>query len=119
MAPRSNLPAFVLTAAAYLASAVMITAVVPTACASARLTPYSAGELAARLANEECQARYGARPFAGEDFEAVLTGGRWVWSSEERSGVDGYSVTVSFDQDGGRKNVAVDRGEDRGNPDGL
>lgn len=101
------------------AVALLAAAVSLTACASTRHTPYSAGELAARLANEQCQARYGARPFAGEDFEAELTGGRWVWSSGEGSAVDGFSVTVSFDEDGGRKKVAVDRGEESGNPDGL
>ena len=91
------------------------------ACASpARLTPYSAGELAARLANEKCQASYGARPFMGEDFEAVMgEDGRWEWGGEERRGVDGFSVSVSFEPDGSRKQVVVDRGEETGNPDGL
>jgi hypothetical protein len=44
------------------------------ACAGTRhpLTPVSAGTLAARLANERCEKEFGKRPFAPDDFGALL-----------------------------------------------
>lgn len=90
------------------------------ACAAAApLTPYSAGERAARLANDRCQERYGARPFAAEDYEAEFVEGRWRWGGEGSRPVDGFSARVTFGPDGGRADVVVDRGEALGNPDGL
>lgn len=90
------------------------------ACAAPpRHTPHSAGALAARLANDRCQERYGARPFAPSDFAAEWQGGRWRWGGEDAQPVDGYSATVSFAPDGSAREVDVDRQEHRGNPDGL
>lgn len=79
------------------------------ACAASRpLTPVSAGALAARLANDRCQKIYGARPFAPEDFEAVLEGGRWHWGAvDEADRIDGYDVDVSFNAGGGGRRVEV------------
>lgn len=89
------------------------------ACAGAIHTPYSAGERAARLANDRCQQVYGARPFAADDYEAEFIGNRWTWGGEGSQPVDGFSAAVSFDADGGRPQVVVDRGENQGNPDGF
>jgi hypothetical protein len=97
-----------------------LAAAVLSACAAAApLTPYSAGERAARLANDRCQERYGARPFRADDYEAEFVAGRWRWGGEGSRHVDGFSASVTFASDGAGARVVVDRGEDRGNPDGL
>ena len=79
------------------------------ACAGTRepLTPVSAGTLAARLANERCEKNFGKRPFAPDDFEALLDQGRWHWGTADGGKVDGYEVEVTFDQAGGKRKVAV------------
>lgn len=90
------------------------------ACAPSRpLTPHSASERAALLANEECQKRYGLRPFAGDDYEAEFSAGRWTWGGEGSRPVDGFSVEVSFAPDGREARVSVHRDELHGNPEGL
>lgn len=99
--------------------AFLIAAAILSACASAPLTPFSAGERAARLANDQCQQRYGQRPFYADDYEAEFVAGRWNWGGEGGQDVDGFSVYVSFEPDGRRARVEVDRSETRGNPDGL
>ncbi len=73
----------------------------------AALSPVSASTLAARLANEECGKNFGSRPFAPEDFEAMLDGGRWHWGTIDGAKVDGYLVEISFDRTGGGKSVVV------------
>ena len=79
------------------------------ACAGSRgpLTPVSAGTLAARLANERCQKEFGKRPFAPDDFEALLDQGRWHWGTADGGKVDGYEVEVTFDPSGRKRKVAV------------
>ena len=77
------------------------------------LTPVSAGELAARLANERCYRMYGARPFQGEDYEAILEAGRWNWGAPEGGPVDGYVVEVSFARNGQARQVRLNlKGEE-------
>jgi hypothetical protein len=102
--------------AARVASAalILVTVLQMTGCAPApaRHTPYSAGVLAARLANEECRQRYGETPFAPQDFETLLEDGRWRWGGEGTGPVDGYSVTVTFAPDGTGRQVRVGRGEE-------
>ena len=80
-----------------------------TACAGSRapLTPVSAGTLAARLANERCQKEFGKRPFAPDDFEALLDQGRWHWGTADGGKVDGYEVEVTFDPAGRKRKVSV------------
>jgi hypothetical protein len=71
------------------------------------LAPVSAGVLAARLANDRCQKLYGARPFAPEDFEAVLERDRWHWGSANAERIEGYDVDVSFNARGGSPRVEI------------
>lgn len=71
------------------------------------LSPVSAGTLAARLANERCEKEFGKRPFAPDDFEALLDQGRWHWGTADGGKVDGYEVEVTFDRSGGKRKVAV------------
>lgn len=90
---------------ALLIGAVLFLAV---GCAANRpLSPVSAGTLAASLANERCQKTYGVRPFHPEDFEALIDEGRWRWGTLDGGKVDGYEVEISFDRNGGDKNVRV------------
>lgn len=78
------------------------------ACAAPRpMTAVSAGTLAARLANDRCQKAYGKRPFAADDFEAVLQDKRWHWGTDEGGKVDGFEVEVTFDAGGRRPSVDV------------
>jgi hypothetical protein len=112
--------AFTFRTALFLASALGGISTLPLGCAPGRpLTPYSASEKAALLANDRCQKTYGLRPFASQDFEAEFIDGRWVWGGEGSRHVDGFSVEVSFAPDGGRKRVEVHRDEAFGNPEGL
>lgn len=72
-----------------------------------RLSPVSAGSLAARLANDHCQKEYGQRPFHQEDFEALLDEGRWRWGTRDGEKVDGFEVEISFDPQGRKDSVRV------------
>lgn len=105
----------------FLLAAVMAASLaLSAACSSSRPhTPYSAGVNAARLANDQCQDRYGQRPFTPDDHEAEFIAGRWVWGGEGSLHIDGYSVEVSFAPDGRKARVDVHRDEAYGNPDGL
>jgi hypothetical protein len=71
------------------------------------LSPVSAAELAARLANERCHGQYGRKPFTGDDFEAVLEKGRWHWGGGDKSPIDGFITEVSFDRDGSGSRVVL------------
>lgn len=59
-----------------------------------------AAQLAASLANDECEVKFGDRPFKAEHFEAVYRDGRWHWGEFDPAGVHGYSAEVSFDRYG-------------------
>jgi hypothetical protein len=91
-----------------LRAAALIAAGLLAACAASRtLTPASASDLAAKLANERCQSEFGARPFHAQDFEIRLEAGRWHWGTTDGEKVDGYEVEVSFDPEGASRAVAV------------
>ena len=79
------------------------------ACAPARprLTVFSAGVLAARLANERCRSEFGQAPFVSDDFDAVFERGRWHWGGPDENAVDGFKPEVSFDAYGKAADVAV------------
>ena len=83
-------------------------ALLASGCAAPRpLTPVSAGVLAARLAHDRCQKVYGKRPFAPEDFEAVVERDRWHWGGADKDRIDEYDVDVSFNARGGSRRVEV------------
>ena len=103
-----------------LSAAIAAAAILVTACAPSRPhTPWSAAENAARLANKQCQEKYGLKPFAPDDHEAEYMEGRWVWGGEGSLHVDGFSAEVSFAPDGRKARIDVHRDEAYGNPDGL
>lgn len=76
------------------------------------LTQVSAATLAAELANEKCYREFGERPFKSEDFDAALHQGRWQWGTDNGGHIDGYLIEVSFDKDGGGRQIVLE-GRDR------
>ena len=71
------------------------------------LTPTQAAILAAKLANDECERRYEKRPFAPEQYAAVLEGDVYRWGRLDEGGRDGLSALVTFAPDGSNPKVAV------------
>jgi hypothetical protein len=83
-------------------------ALIFSACAApSPLGPVAAGNLAARLANDRSQKLFGTRPFAPEDFEAVLERNRWHWGTASAERINGYDVDVSFNPKGGSPRVEI------------
>jgi hypothetical protein len=75
---------------------------------SVRLSgPAEAADLAARLANDECEKEYGDRPFAANNWPIVLERGRWLWGRIHAFGPQGYSAVVSFERNGGLPLVRI------------
>ncbi|HXJ61121.1 MAG TPA: hypothetical protein VNU68_31120 [Verrucomicrobiae bacterium] len=75
-----------------------------------RRTPLSASaaaELAAKLANDECERHYGKRPFAPAQHAAVLEGEQYRWGGLDIGGVGGLSALVTFAVDGTNPKVEV------------
>ena len=71
------------------------------------LTKAEAAELAASLANKECQRLHGRSPFSADSFSVRLEGSEWHWGDLDPVGVDGYSAEVWFDKDGSDPEVRV------------
>ena len=71
------------------------------------LSPTDAAELAAKLANDECERLYKRRPFAGSQHPAVLSGGEYHWGGLDQGAPGGYSALVTFGQDGSHPKVEV------------
>ena len=71
------------------------------------LSPIQAAILAARLANDECERRYEKRPFAPEQYAAVLEGDIYRWGRLDEGGRDGLSALVTFAPDGSNPKVEV------------
>ena len=66
-----------------------------------------AAELAADLANWECNQLYGHQPFKSEDNIAKVIDGRWQWGGLDLAGAGGLSAKVAFDADGSDPDVTV------------
>ena len=75
--------------------------------APARLSPTDAAQLAAKLANDECERLYKRRPFEAGQYPAILRGGEYHWGVMDPGARGGYSAEVSFRQDGSRPSVQV------------
>lgn len=74
---------------------------------SGELTNRQAAELAADLANEECERLYGSRPFAHDDHVAAIKDGRWHWGRLDPAGHAGLSAEVTFNVDGSHPEATV------------
>lgn len=72
------------------------------------LSLHQAAELAARLANEQCQRQFqGRRPFSAAQYSAKLEDGLYHWGELDVGGIGGFSAVVTFRQDGGEPHVEV------------
>ncbi len=71
------------------------------------VSPGAAAELAAKLANEECERLYQRRPFAAGQHVAVFEGERYRWGRLDPGGPSGLSAVVSFRADGSQPSVQV------------
>jgi hypothetical protein len=71
------------------------------------LSPSAAADLAAKLANDECELGYRKRPFTAEQHAAVLEGDRYRWGRLDPGGLAGLSAVVTFRADGSQPNVQV------------
>lgn len=71
------------------------------------ISPEEATEIAARLANDECEKHYKRRPFSPENYKAVFRDNRWHWGKFDPAGVHGYSAEVAFKKDGSDPKVEV------------
>ena len=77
----------------------------PTPTPSGRLSSAEAAELAAKLANDECDRLYERRPFAPSQYPVDLVDERFAWGRLDPGGEGGFSAEVSFDPNGGAPKV--------------
>jgi hypothetical protein len=71
------------------------------------LSPQEAAELAAKLANEQCEHDYRRRPFSADWYPAVLEDGVYHWGKMDVGGRGGFSAVVAFGRDGSKPHVEV------------
>ena len=71
------------------------------------LSASQAAQLAARLANEECQRLHQRRPFSADLYPAVLEGNDYRWGGLNVGGPFGFSALVTFAADGSNPKVEV------------
>jgi hypothetical protein len=74
---------------------------------SQALSAGAAAQLAAKLANDECERRFKRRPFSAERYDAVLENGVYRWGRLDVGAPGGYSAKVTFHEDGSRPKVEV------------
>ena len=71
------------------------------------LSANRAAQLAAELANNECERRYHQRPFRPEQHAAVLEDGKYRWGGLDVGGPAGFSARVTFAPDGSHPKAEV------------
>jgi len=71
------------------------------------LSPSAAAELAAKLANDECERLHQKRPFTPQQHTAVLKGDMYRWGRLDPGGPSGLSAVVTFRADGSEPDVQV------------
>jgi hypothetical protein len=72
------------------------------------LSAGEAAELAARLANEQCERQFRKRPFKPEQQHATVSqDGRYRWGGLDVGAPGGFSALVTFHQDGSEPHVEV------------
>ncbi len=80
------------------------------------LSSNDAAQLAAKLANDECERLYKRRPFTANLYPAVLQDAEYHWGRLDEGGPGGYSAQVTFAQDGSKPKVEVYFSTDRLDP---
>ena len=71
------------------------------------LSPSAAAELAAKLANDECERLHQKRPFTAQQHAAVLKDDIYRWGRLDPGGPSGLSAVVTFRADGSEPEVKV------------
>ena len=71
------------------------------------LSPNDAAQLAAKLANDECERLYKRRPFAASQYAAAVRDGEYRWGGLDEGARGGYSARVTFARDGSHPKVEV------------
>lgn len=71
------------------------------------LSPAKAAQLAAQLANDECERLYRKRPFTAGQQPAVLKDGQYRWGGLKEGAPGGLSALVTFRADGSEPKVEV------------
>jgi hypothetical protein len=71
------------------------------------LSPTEAAQLAAKLANDECERLYRKRPFTANQHLAVLQGDQYRWGGLNEGGRGGLSALVVFRSDGSHPKAEV------------
>ncbi|MGA3284665.1 MAG: hypothetical protein ABSD57_09440 [Verrucomicrobiota bacterium] len=79
----------------------------PVATARRVLSADEAAQLAAKLANDQCDRQYRKRPFSAAQHSAVLQKGMYQWGGLDVGGPGGFSVLVTFRPDGSEPHVEV------------
>jgi len=71
------------------------------------LSANEAAQLAAKLANDQCERQYRKRPFTAGQHSALLEDGIYRWGGLDVGGPGGLSALVTFRQDGSEPHVEV------------
>ena len=71
------------------------------------LSPTDAAQVAARLANDECERLYKRRPFVARQYPAVLQNGEYCWGHLDEGAVGGFSASITIGRDGSNPKVQV------------
>lgn len=79
----------------------------PLAVAQRVLSADQAAQLAAKLANDQCERRYQKRPFSAAQHSAALQNGMYQWGGLDVGGPGGFSALVTFRPDGSEPHVEV------------
>jgi len=69
------------------------------------LSPEAAGQLAAKLVNEECVHHHWKKSFTAAQYSAVLKDGMYHWGGLDVFAQKGISALVTFRQDGSAPHV--------------
>ncbi len=75
--------------------------------APTQLSSTDAAQLAAKLANGECERLFKRRPFEAGQYPAILRDGEYHWGVMDPGARGGYSAEVSFRPDGSQPSVQV------------
>lgn len=79
----------------------------PPPAARHNLSANEAAQLAAKLANDECERQYRKHPFTAEQHSVALADGIYRWGGLDVGAPHGLSALVTFRRDGSEPHVEV------------
>lgn len=71
------------------------------------LSPNDAAQVAAKLANDQCERLYKRRPFSARQYPALFQNGQYYWGHLDEGAVGGFSACVTIGRDGNNPKVQV------------